>query len=805
MKNNITTIFNIVKNYLFKIWASIRSKVISLAASLYNGVRSRFNSLKNSITSIFNSVRNFLYDIWQKVRNKVVSIATSLYNGVRSKFNSLRNSIKDIIGKVKSNLYDTWDKIWNKVTGVASSLWTTVKGTFQNMKDGIKGFANKIGGTINGMVGGIKKGLNKLIDGVNWVGGKLGIDKEIPHLSTGTSGASGSVVSNGAISSPTLATVNDRGPGNGSGMGGHQEVIQKANGSMYAPKGRDVTVPLGKGDVVHSGKAVQRAQKAGALPKFSRGTDKKDKYDLLKQSKKKKHEHGGMDAIGTGLAKNSAWGVSGGGTISDLGKALVGAGKESGKKAVVGTTKKAADTTKKGKEAVDTGKKVVEAGAKSAAKIGGDLLEYVGNPGKLVNAMLKKFGVDFGKVKGEIPKDMMWDPMWKGLKGGVKSLFDGWLTEADGAGDGGYIDLSHGINYGFGFPPGYPFNRPHNGLDIGYPYGSKLYSTLGGTATAKSGYNGGFGNSMWIKSGAMQAIYGHMSKLAFSGSKKVKPGSYLGLSGGDPSRQGASAGDSTGPHLHYEMRKNGKPFDPTNWLKTNNGGGKGGGKYGKQIKQALGMAGLPQSSKYIKAWQEQARTESTFNPKARNPSGASGLVQVKPGTFNQYKLSGHGDIWNPLDNLIAGMRYAKARYGKKGMLNQIGHGLPYATGGIINSEGMYNLAEDGHSEVVVPLDPARANDAMKLIGYAQSKIKDKKNKRPNDMSNKYGSQSGDDNTNLLMQMIGELQEQNGYLKEIVRSNKNIEGQPKGFNERDVSKAQGRRANNNDYTMGGVFA
>ncbi|WP_426462577.1 phage tail tape measure protein [Staphylococcus equorum] len=776
LKNNITTIFNIVKNFLFKIWASIRSRVISLAVSLYNGVRSRFNSLKNSISSIFNSVRSFLYDIWNKIRNKVVSVATSLYNGVRSKFDSLRNSIKNIIGKVKNNLYDTWDKIWNKVTGVASSLWSTVKGTFQNMKDGIKGFADKIGGTINDMVGGIKKGLNKLIDGVNWVGGKLGIDKEIPKLSTGTDGASNSVVSNGAISSPTLATVNDRGPGNGSGIAGHQEVIQRANGQMFAPKGRDVTVPLGKGDIVHSGRSVQKAQRAGVLPKFSRGTGKKKDWDLLSGGIKK-HNHGDE------VYGDVPWGPSGGGLLEDAGKmkdALVGTAKEGGKKAVVGTAKKAADTTKAAKETLD------------------DVMSFVGSPGKLVSAMLKKFGVDFGNVKGEIPKDMMWDGMWKGLKNGVKSLFDGWLTAADaGDGDGGYIDLSKGINFPFspnGRAPGYPFPYPHNGIDLNYIY-DKLYSVASGTATSST-TAGGFGKHVTITDGIMKYIYGHMSKFAFSGSKKVKPGDYLGVSG--------NTGMSSGPHLHFEVQKNGTPIDPINWLKKNNGS-KGGGKYGSTIKQALGMAGLPQTSKYIKAWQEQARTESTFNPKARNPSGASGLVQVKPATFAANKLPGHGDIWNPLDNLIAGMRYAKGRYGTKGMLDQIGHGLPYKTGGIINSEGMYNLAEDGHSEVVVPLDPARANDAMKLIGYAQSKIKDKKNKRPNDMSNKYGSQSNsEDNTNMLMQMIGELQEQNGYLKEIVRSNKSIEGQPKGFTERDVSKAQGRRSRNQTYLAGGAY-
>ncbi|WP_440868133.1 peptidoglycan DD-metalloendopeptidase family protein [Staphylococcus shinii] len=506
---------------------------------------------------------------------------------------------------------------------------------------------------------------------------------------------------------------------------------------------------------------------------------------MLKDAKKKKkkkddEEHGAMDAIGT------KFGVSGGGK-SWQEKLAGGLGTAAGK--------------------LEGGKKKVVAGAKAGAKAVGDkigeVLDYVGKPGKLLDAVLGKFGVDFGNVKGEIPKDMMWDGMWKGLKGGVKTLFDGWLTEADGAGDGGYVDLSKGINFGFAptaaaaAAQGYPFPRPHMGLDINYKYGEKLYSTLGGKGTGKSGYNGGFGNSMWLKSGNLEAIYGHMSKLAWNGTRSVKPGSYLGRVG--------STGDSTGPHLHYEMRRNGKPFDPTKWLKSNNGSGKGGGKYGKQIKQALGMAGLPQTNKYIKAWQEQARTESTFNPRAKNPSGASGLVQVKPGTFNQYKLPGHGNIWNPLDNLIAGMRYAKARYGTKGMLNQIGHGLPYKTGGIINSSGMYQLAEDNHSEVVIPLDPARSSDAMKLMNYASSKIKDKKNKRPNQVSSRYSNGNSKDNSNevlnALVQMVAGQQEEISLLKQLVASSRNIEEKPMGFNEKDISQAQGARGRMAKFNKG----
>ena len=678
------SIFSGVRNFLVSVWTNLKNRVVAVSRTLWNIVRGVWNTLSRVTRNIFNSVRNFLVSIWTKIRDKVAAFARSLWSKVSGTWNSLSSGTKNIFNKVRNYLVDKWEGIKDKVTGIVSKLWGSVKDTFTNMKDGIKGFAGKIGDTINDMVGGIKTGLNALIKGVNWVAEKLGIDKKIPKLSTGTGGVShtstgvGAGVSNGVVSSPGLATINDRGRGNGAGTSGHQELIQKADGRVFAPKGKDVTVPLGKGDRVINGRDTQRLQKSGAIPKFSKGIGSGIVSEtMLKDMKKKKkkkddEEHGAMDAIGSKFA------ISGGGAKSWQEKLAETAG------SVAGKGKKTADKVAAG----------AKAGAKVAGEKIGEVLDYVGKPGKLFDAVLSKFGVNFPKVKGEITKDMMWDPMWKTLKQGTKTLFDGWLTEADGAGDGSYIDLSKGINYGFGHPPGYPFPGGHSGIDINYKYGDKLYSVMSGNAVGTTGWGGGFGRHMEITSGDTKAIYGHMSKLAFN-KKHVKPGDYIGNSGGDPGRDGINAGQSTGAHLHFEVQKNGRPIDPIPWLKKNNGGGKGGGKYGKQIKQALGMAGLPQTAKYIKAWQEQARTESTFNPKARNPSGASGLVQVKPATFGQYKLPGHGNIWNPLDNLIAGMRYAKARYGAKGMLNQIGHGLPYAKGTNNATPGLHPVFEKG--------------------------------------------------------------------------------------------------------------
>ncbi|QQV52228.1 peptidoglycan DD-metalloendopeptidase family protein [Staphylococcus sp. 11-B-312] len=776
LRKGVTNIFNAVKNFALKLWTNMKNGVVARAKSLWNGVKNMFNKLKNSVNSITKSIRSFLFDIWNKIKNKVISLAKALWNSVRNTFNNMRNGIRGIIGKVKGNLINTWNSIKSKVTDIASKLWNSVKGTFNNMKNGLKDIIGKIKGHITGMVDAVKKGLNKLIDGVNWVGGKLNMDK-LPkiklHTGTEHTNTTTNVVKNGKIARDTFATVGDKGRGNGPG-GFRHEAIKYPNGKMALTPNRDTTAFLPKGSSVMNG--AQTHSMLSGLPKFNNGT-----LSNKKPKKKKKGDNvfgDAWDASKAGAAK-----------VVDGGKAIVS---------------KTLETAAKGKKWL--GDKV------------GDVMDWIEKPGKLLNKVLEAFGVNmegFGIPKAaSLPFDMM-KGMFGKLKKAATDLFTKWMEE-QGGGDGGYIDLSKGINFGFARTAaeaarmGYPFPRAHHGLDINYKY-DKVYSTLNGMATAKKGYNGGFGNMVSIKSGALEAIYGHLHKIAFSGSKKVKPGTYLGISGGDPARDGAGAGSSTGPHLHYEMRKNGVPFDPRNWLKKNNGGGKSG-KWSGDVKKALKLAGLPTSSAYVNAWKKQIQTESGGNPKALGGTDgladgrAKGLVQVKPGTFNAYKLPGHGNIWNGLDNLIAGMRYAKARYGKGGMLGVIGKGHGYATGGLIKNAGWYNLAEGGYPEWVIPTDPSRNSDAMKLLALAAQDIesKNKRNKRPNQMRTPSTSGNSNDNTELLLQMIANQQRQLDALMQIARSNKNIEQQPKGFTEGDVSRAQGKRSQMMAYNMGGVF-
>lgn len=769
--NSTKSIFNKLKNWVIKLWTSLKNKIVSVAKSLYNSVKSRWNALWNTTKSIFSKLKNWAIKTWNGLKNKIISIVKSLWNGVKNRWNALWNGTKSIFNKVKNFMTNTWSKIKSSVVNTVKSLWSKVRGTFNNMKNGLKNIIGKIKGHITGMVKAVKEGLNKLIGGVNWVAGKLDMPK-LPEikLSTGTESThTQSYITKGKLNRDTLATVGDKGPGNGPGGFRHETVIPPSGKAFITPA-TDTTIPLAKGTRILNGaqthSLLNRPQfNSGTIPKFSIGTAI---GNLLGGGKKPK-KHKKDDNLAGDVAQKTKDGV----------KAMTGKVVEGGK-AVVGS---ALNTAKKGKDWLSD-------------KIG-DVLDWIEKPKKLLEKVFEGFGISmasFGIPKGaELPFNLM-KGMFKKLKEGAVNKVKEWFEEA-GGGDGGYIDLSKGVN--FGFAPttaaaraaGYPFARPHFGLDINYKH-DKVYSTMGGTAKAFTGWSGGFGNHVEVTNGNLKSIYGHLHKLAFHGTKKVRPGTFLGISGGDPREDGQGAGSSTGLHLHYEMQRNGRPFDPTSWLKKNNGGGKSGGskaanKWKPEIKQALKANGLPTTLAYVNAWIRQVQSESRGNAGAiqsaslhdgnEGANRARGLLQVVPTTFAANKLPGHGNIMNGLDNAMAAINYAKKRYGRTGMLQVIGHGHGYATGGLIKNAGWYNIAEGGYPEWVIPTDPNRRTDAMKLLALAAKDIqgsKSKGNKRPSAFSSKNVPTNNND-TELLLKMIEGQQQQISLLMQLARSNQDI--------------------------------
>jgi murein DD-endopeptidase MepM/ murein hydrolase activator NlpD len=112
----------------------------------------------------------------------------------------------------------------------------------------------------------------------------------------------------------------------------------------------------------------------------------------------------------------------------------------------------------------------------------------------------------------------------------------------------------------FGFRPDPFLGRPalHPGVDLVQAYGSTIKATAAGKVI-HAGPMGGYGNMVEIDHGAgLTTRYGHMSEILVEEGQQVQAGAALGRLG--------STGRSTGPHLHYEVRVDGEPVDPTRFL-----------------------------------------------------------------------------------------------------------------------------------------------------------------------------------------------------------------------------------------------
>lgn len=154
--------------------------------------------------------------------------------------------------------------------------------------------------------------------------------------------------------------------------------------------------------------------------------------------------------------------------------------------------------------------------------------------------------------------------------------------------------------------------------------------------------------------------------------------------------------------------------------------GSGVDRWRPLVLRALSMLGL--STSLVNKVLKQIQTESGGNAKAMggndglSDGNAMGLMQVKPGTFAANKMPGHRSIWNGFDNILAGLNYARKRYGSN--LSFLGQGHGYANGGWADEASIFGEF-DGEPEVAI--NPARPSADKLIMEAIQARVE----KNPN--------------------------------------------------------------------------
>ncbi|MDM5041947.1 tape measure protein [Pediococcus acidilactici] len=698
-------------------------------------------SLRNSWNGSVKNTRNFFSTVgnkWNGFKNSFRKSWNSHWNDMRSNLNHYWNrSIKHTRGFFssmgsrwvgwKKSFAHSWNNHWDTMRANLHSYWNKdlshTRSFGRSMGDWLGGFRKSFSGGWSGLVSGVENifkglwstlkrlardGMNDVIDlingGINAVdsvihafGGKRKTIADLGHVhfATGTGMFSGS---RNPITRPTMAVLND---GNDSPQTGNKEMVVLPNGDSGIVQGRNTKMMLPAGSEVLSASETAMLMSMQGVTKYAKGTGFFG--DIL-------------NSVTSGISGVTSW----------------------------------------------VGKKVgsLEKFFKTATNIIAHPIKSLENlfswSSKGVAGVMSNIG--HGLFNGvEKQAKTWWSTLWSmvDLSGGG-SYGGGWQSPGSG--------WTHTDS--FGSPRG---GGVHDGNDFSARVGTPFHAMHGGTVIRVGNPPAGWGavgyNIVTRDSTGKEIIYqefGNAKDVRVHTGQHVKTGDILGVLG--------HSGLGTGPHLHVGLTNGGSVWSrngmsTAGWLDitkqhgkdkgsdadsdTNNSlqktiknqvgggfwkfisklaamfgdsgtgdpGGAGVQRWRSDVKRALSELGLSTSASMVSRVLRQINTESGGNPKAMGGTDgladghAEGLMQVKPGTFSAYHLPGHNNIWNGYDNLLAGLNYAKHRYGSG--LSFLGNGHGYENGGIINTNQLIEVAEHNKPEMVLPLtNKSRANQLI---------------------------------------------------------------------------------------------
>lgn len=629
---------NIIKSVVKWISDTIK-KVTGLKTGFSNLIKGLWNSVKtfftNGISGVVTSVQNWISNVLGKV------------TGLKTSFS---NTITDLWKGIKKTFSGGIDTIVKWMTDLPKNLGKAISNGASHVKDAFKGIFNgalsAIGGPVNGIIG-----------GANWVLEKFGAKKiakwEVPKYANGTDGHPGG---------PML--VND---------GRGAEIIERPNGQMFLPRGKNVLMNGEKGTKVYT--AEESAKFLG---------HSKPRYAYAK---------------GTG---ESLWDK------------------------ITGTV--------------------------------GDVWDFMKDPLSLAKKALTS-AVDFTGIS-HVPLDMakgMLETSITGFTGMVKRLFDeDFSTEIGSNGVYKYLEsvAKHlmskfsGLRVTSGYREGDPYSHgSRNAIDVAFD------ASMNGSKKNEDVANYAFDEF----------------------SKKI---GYVITNGRVRDREGTSG---TGIHNGWANWPDGDHYDHIhlNGIKklmgnAKNGtgeksSGSGASRWRSTVAEALYMTGQYSPSN-LAAMMNQLQTESNGDPyaindwdiNAKNGTPSKGLMQVIDPTFRQYAMRGYNtNIYDPLSNMLASIRYSLARYGS---LTNAYRGVGYANGGIVRTPQMADLAENGYPEVIIPTEPAKRGRAMMLLNQAQNMLGVKKN---------VAQQQTQSSSNDMSLLISLVQKQNELLQSILTKDSDV--------------------------------
>lgn len=697
-------------------------EIVKNADKEYDSVKSAANKKYKSVVSKADKQRDETIKAakreysgnsqWAKDKRKaVIDAANKQHDRVVNRAKKQKDEAINHAKSEKDRVSKHADDRYKNVSKSADNEYEAQKKANKKKKDDNSGFFHTVGKWWNTFTGGISSLLKVFGDS------KFKAPVMPVQYATGTGFFSGM---RKPITKPTPVMLND---GFDSPETNNREVGILPNGEMFSPKERNWT------GIVPAGTEILNATESkmlfgGELEHFAKGT----------------------------------------GWLSGIGN-FVG-----------GVVKGAENVYKSVKKKFELAKNIISNPGKALDKL-------MGKPQKQKNSFFDRVSGDVFKPVKKQAGDW-WSALWDKISGSMddeggfggvwaKSPGKGWQVTsgfgARGAVSGGYsqhdgVDYSgsktvhamHGgkVSYVGGAPSGWGgANGIGQSVVVKADDGYVIYQELNGK------YNSGA--DILVKKGDQISTGQALAKLGSDGThvhvgvSKTNPFSHSGTttkgwydirkmkaSKEDAKKQSKSKSSGLSGFIENQFGKSffsgiAKMFAPFMEDAGGSGTGDPGGtsvrRWASDVKKALKMLGLSTSASMVNRVLRQINTESGGNPKAKQPGAdpdgdgsgpALGLMQTKRSTFNHYRLPGHGNLWNGFDDILAGLNYAKHRYGSG--LSFLGNGHGYANGGW-GKPGEISFFNEVPGEPEIAINPQRPSSEQHIAEAMVARAKNNPN------------------------------------------------------------------------------
>jgi tape measure domain-containing protein len=717
--DNIVKWFKDIPKNLSKTWDNIKDGAKSGMKNLGSAITGKLSDIGKEWNKGWKKSKDYLSDRWDDMKGNTNESIKRLGSSIKDKHDEIHDRWSKTWNKSKDFLSDRWDDmnadakkkfgkdlkglLFSNLDAIGSKfqdIWNGIRNGFSDMWNGLKDLA---GNGINAVI----KIPNDGIDGINGLihdfGGPKNAIGKIPKVKFADGTGLFSSYRN-PITRPTLATLND---GNDSPETNNQEMVILPNGKSFLPQGRNVEYLL------PAGSEVINASELAMLMGVERGAYAK----------------------GTGFW-SKVWDT---------------------------TTNVAGSVWNGLKNGVDKFKKMIE---------------FVGSAIKdPVGTLAKKFSPNADKLAGLF--NPLGNALYKKPVGEAKSWWKELWSMANASMDEGTVAIgAKGDDYRFkdkakdaGVDPwGYYYRECVSFIasrlaNLGV--NPSLFSHLGNgnqwvsarvphLSRPKPGvvsvYTGGPVSSNHVD--FVTAVHGDTydgedynyngdgKYHQFTGRHVKNAATFLdfGVRDFGSGEDGKPLKDRNNPLQTLIKRQVGGMFD---WIKKTlgpllspAGGGEdhpqgtGVARWRDTVVKALQANGIEPNNFRVSKILATIQRESNGDPNAQNNWDSNalaghpsiGLMQTIGPTFNAYKHKGHDNIRNGYDNLLAAINYIKHRYGTSDAAFNRVAAYGYANGGLVQKNGVYELAEGDMPEYVIPTDIAKRGRAWQLLSEAVARF-----------------------------------------------------------------------------------